>query len=229
MRLRLAACFILLVIGASAAKAQNAISGIVVDSLSLSALSGVHVKVKNSSNITASKKDGSFLIMAADFDTLVFTFVGYHDLEYPLFGPEADILIRMKEDVVVLKEVTVTALPEVAPKGKYQVSDGSSYTKSPTPNFATGVMSPITYFSKAEKEKRKLIKLRTENKKIKTYVEVVNDREFREDVMMAFAIEEKEYYNLLAKFNQSHREAAYLNNPDEIKKRLFNFIRYNLR
>jgi hypothetical protein len=228
MRLRLVACFILLFV-ASSAKAQNAISGIVVDSLSLSALSGAHVKVKNSSNITASKKDGSFLIMAADFDTLVFTLVGYHDFEYPLFGPEADILIRMKEDVVMLKEVTVTALPEVAPKGKYQVSDGSSYTKSPTPNLATGIMSPITYLSKAEKEKRKLIKLRAENRKIKTYVEVVNDREFREDVMMAFSLEEKEYYDLLAKFNKSNREAAYLNNPDEIKKRLFTFIKYNLR
>jgi hypothetical protein len=209
-----------------ASLAQNAITGIAVDSLSLTALPGVHIKVKNSSRITVSGKDGSFLIMAADYDTLVFTFVGYRDFEYALFGPESDILIRMREDVIYLKEVVITALPMVEPKGKYQVSDGS-YIKAPS--LAEAISSPFTYLSRYERDKRRLLKLRAENKKIKTYVEVVNDREYREDMMMTFSLTEKEYYDLLAKFNQLNKENAYIENPDEIKKRLFNFIKNSVR
>ena len=215
--------FVLILLGlTSVSQAQNAISGIVVDSLSLTALPGAHIRVKNSSRITVSGKDGSFLIMAADFDTLVFTLVGYRDFEYALFGAETDILIRMREDVVMLKEVTVTALPMVEPKGKYQVSDGS-YIKSQS--LAEGISSPFTYLSRYEREKRKLLKLRAENKKIKTYVDVVNDREFREDMMMTFSLNEKEYYDLLARFNQLNKQNTYIADPEEIKKRLFNFIK----
>jgi hypothetical protein len=211
---------------AFASEAQNVISGIVVDSLSLTALPGVHIKVKNSERITVSHKDGSFVITAADYDTLIFTFVGYRDFEYALFGPESDILIRMREDVVILKEVTVTASPMVGAKGKYQVSDGS-YIKAQS--LAESISSPFTYLSRYERDKRKLLKLREENKKIKTYVEVVNDRDYREELMMKFSLTEKEYYDLLARFNQLNRQNTYIVNPDEIKKRLFNFIQNSTR
>jgi hypothetical protein len=208
--------------------AQNAISGIVVDSLTLTTLPGVHIKVKNSVRGTVSNDNGSFLIMAADFDTLVFTLIGYYSFEYPLLGPEEDILIRMNEKIRMLKEVTTTAAPiketmeKKAPR--YKQSDGN-YIK--TPSLAEGISSPFTYFSKTEHEKRKLLKLRAENRKIKTFVDVVNDPELKKDLMKTFSLKEKEYYDLIAKFNQLNRSAAYVNNPEEIKLRLFTFIKNN--
>jgi hypothetical protein len=208
--------------------AQNAISGIVVDSLTLTALPGVHIKVKNSARGTVSNDNGSFLIMASDFDTLVFTLVGYFSFEYALMGPEADILIRMSEKVRMLKEVTTTAAPikqtmeKKAPR--YKQSDGN-YVK--TPSLAEGISSPFTYFSKTEHEKRKLLKLRAENRKIKTYVDIVNDPELKKELMKTFSLKEKEYYDLLAKFNQLNRQTAFLDNAQEIKFRLFNFIQNN--
>jgi hypothetical protein len=209
-------------------KAQNAISGIVVDSLTLTTLPGVHIKVKNSARGTVSNDNGSFLIMAADFDTLVFTLVGYYSFEYALIGPEADILIRMNEKVRMLKEVTTTAAPikEIMEKKepRYKQSDGN-YIK--TPSLAEGISSPFTYFSKTEHEKRKLLKLRAENRKIKTYVDVVNDPELKKEMMKTFSLKEKEYYDLIAKFNQFNRSTAYISNPEEIKLRLFTFIKNN--
>jgi hypothetical protein len=211
-----------------AGKAQNAISGMVVDSLSLSTLSGVHIKVKNSARGTVTNDNGSFLIIAADFDTLLFTLVGYYTFEYALLGPESDILIRMTEKVRMLKEVTTTAAPikETMEKKepRYKQSDGS-YIK--TPSLAEGISSPFTYLSKAEREKRKLLKLRAENRRIRTYIEIVNDPELKKEIMKNFSLKEREYYDLLAKFNQQNLQTAYVTNPEEIKYRLYNFIKKN--
>jgi len=214
---------------AVAGSAQNIISGVVVDSSSLASLPGVHIKIKNTSRGTTTNATGAFSLKTADFDTLLFSVGGYNVLEYPLLGPEYDMLIRMTEKVRMLKEVKVTAAPpkEIMEKKppRYVQSDGS-YIR--TPSLAEGISSPITYFSKAEHEKRKLLRMRAENKKIKTYVEIVNDPDLKIEILKKFTLKEKEYYDLLAKFNQG-KTALYLTNPEEIKKLLFSFIKNNIR
>ena len=63
--------------------------------------------------------------------------------------------------------------------------------------------------------------------KIKTYVEIVNDPYLKDDIMESFSITERDYYEILAKFNQQNRQAAYLTDPVAIKKLLFSFFNRN--
>jgi hypothetical protein len=209
---------------------QNIISGIVVDSVSLTGIPNVSIKIKNSPRGTTSTTTGSFIIMAADFDTLIFTSIGFDRLYYPLFGPETDILIRIKGNVTMLKEVSVTAtaIKEVMVKSppRYTKSDGS-YIKALS--LADGISSPFTYFSGWEREKRKLLRMREENKKIRTYIDVVNDPALRNEIMKKYSLTEKNYYEILANFNQDNRDAAYLDNAEYIKKLLLAYYKSALR
>jgi len=209
---------------------QNVISGVVVDSLSLTSLPKVTIKVKNSPRETETTTTGSFIIMAADFDTLIFSRVGFDTYYYPLLGPEQDVLIRMKSKILILKEVSVTAeqLDEVLEKKppRYTKSDGS-YIK--TMSVADGISSPFTYFSSWEREKRKLLKMRAQNRKVKTYVDVVNDPLIKADLMRRFVLTESNYYEILAAFNQENRQAAYIDDVEEIKKLLFAYYRKTLQ
>jgi len=193
------------------------IKGIVVDSISLASLPNITVQVKGKTNGTISNANGSFIIEALDVDTLIFSSIGYRKLEYPLFDDEDEVLIRMRENYVLLKEVTALS-PHV---DKYVIKERPIVT----PSLAEGIFSPFTYFSKTEKEKRKLVKLREENKKIKTYVQIVNDPDLKDEIMEKFRLKEKDYYEILAKFNQQNRQAAYMNNPVEIHRLLLNFFR----
>ena len=196
------------------------IRGIVVDSLSLASLPGVTIRIKRTGQGVLSDNKGAFSIQATSIDTLVFTSVGYARFEYPLFENEDEVLIRLKENYILLKEVSTASTAE-----KTAVSERPVIT----PSLGEGIFSPFTYFSKTEHEKRKLIKLREENRRIKTYVELVNDPYLKDDIMEKFSLREKEYYELLAKFNQQNGQAAYLNNREEIKKMLYAFFITNTR
>lgn len=196
------------------------IRGIVVDSLSLASLPGVTIRIKRTGQGVLSDNKGAFSIQATSIDTLVFTSVGYTRFEYPLFEDEDEVLIRLKENYILLKEVSTATTPDKTAVPEHPVV---------TPSLAEGIFSPFTYFSRTEHEKRRLIKLREENKRIKTYVELVNDPYLKDDIMEKFSLREKEYYELLAKFNQQNGQAAYLNNREEIKKMLYAFFITNTR
>jgi len=130
------------------------------------------------------------------------------------------VLIRMKENYILLKEVTTASTAEKTAVPEHEII---------TPSLGEGIFSPFTYFSKTEHEKRKLIKLREENRRIKTYVELINDPYLKDDIMEKFSLREKEYYELLAKFNQQYGQAVYMNNRDDIKKLLYSFFITNTR
>jgi hypothetical protein len=197
------------------------IRGIVVDSLSLTSLPGVTIKIKRTGQGVLSSSNGAFFIQATSIDTLVFTSVGYRKFEYALFENEDEVLIRLKENYILLKEVTTRA----------KTLETTVVKEHPiiTPSLAEGIFSPFTYFSRTEHEKRNLIKLREENRRLRTYVQVVNDPDLKEEFMEKYSLKEKDYYELLAKFNQQNRQAAYLNNEDEIKRLLNAFFTVNSR
>lgn len=188
------------------------ISGIVVDSVSLIALPNVHVKAKRSGIGATASASGQFTIVAPLYDTLVFTCIGYRSFEYPVLMDEEDILIRMREFVVMLPEVTTigSRLSEKKYAERRPVV-------MPAATLAEGIFSPFTYFSKTEREKRKLVAAQTENAKIRTYVEVVNDPDFKKDMMNEFSITETEFFTLLAQFNAENRYVHYLVSDEQIR------------
>lgn len=204
---------------------QQQTRGIVIDSITLKTLPGIHVRIKNKAGGTTTNTEGVFILPTSPVDTLVLSFVGYNTVELPLLFEEEDILIRMSEKVRMLKEITITSnriLPSVIyrsartmPKSTFSASQGFS--------------SPIDYFSKWQREKRKLVKYIHENDRIKTYVDVINDQLLRESIMDEHELSENEYYNLLAKFNEQNRSLTYSRDPLEIAEALEAFFRRNAK
>ena len=204
--------------------AQKTTHGIVVDSISLSPLQGVHVKIKNSLKGSVTDARGEFFITTQPTDTLLLSRIGYVDLAIPLLFEEADILIRLKERVRMLKEITITGT-------RLNASEivRTARTMPRKMTTADAFSSPWEYFNKTQKDKRKAVKLINENNRIRTYVEVIHDQLLREEIMEELNLTETEYYNLLAEFNQQSEDVLYLTNPVEIIGSMKAFFRSRTR
>ena len=190
--------FLWLLSGAAYAQGQEAVRGIVVDSVSLHALSSVNIQVKNGTTGTITDENGSFSIVANPDDTLVFTLVGYRRLELSLYGYEPGV-IRMREQYTLLQAVTID---------EYRA--GNLYEGMFDEQNARLKKSIPFFFSKAKKEKIKVQSLREENLRVKTYVDVVvNDPELKNTLMHTYALTEDEYYNILTAFNEKHYRVMY--------------------
>ncbi len=204
---------------------QKRTRGIVVDSLSLKAIPGIHVRIKNKTGGTTTNSEGVFILPTSPADTLVLTFVGYYTLELPLLFEEEDILIRMTEKVIMLDEVSITA-SRILPS---EIIRTKRTMPTAVMEKGQGFSSPIDYFSKWQKEKRKLVKFINENDRVKTYVDVVNDQMLRESIRYELDLSEDAYYNLLAKFNEQNRLLMYSTDPIEIADALEAFFRKNVK
>jgi hypothetical protein len=199
---------------------QTLYRGIVVDSASVAALRDVHVKIKNSARGVITNSNGIFSIEATSADTLVFTRVGYMYFELPLLFEETALFIRLTEQVNVLKEITIRA----------SRLNTSTITRSPRTaprpmSASQGIFSPIDYFSKWQKEKRKLLKYIQENDRTLTYLQVVSDQETRESLMVEFELTEDQYFDLLASFNKQSGTLQYSTSSEEITTSLRNFLK----
>lgn len=221
MRLSL---FILLIISlyCQAQVARQTYSGYVSDSVSLAPLVGVHVRTKNSFIGTITNDKGFFTIEARRTDTLVFTQTGYLLYELPLFFEENVLLIRMREKVVYLDEVKITGA---------RITEGTRPVRplpKPLPE-STAFSSPIEYFSRYQRERRKLLLLVEENNRIYLYNQVINDEHLRKELMEEFNLTETTYYNLLVKFNERYRQIQYISEREKIIEALRQFLQQQTR
>lgn len=214
-------CFLALAVLLSiSAFAQRITHGIVVDSLTLGPLQGVHVKVKGTGKGTVTDAKGEFYIPAERADTITLSRIGYLDLTIPLFFEEEDIMIRMKERVRMLKEITISGT---------RLSEGevtrTTRTMPRKMSTADAFSSPWDYFTRGQKDRRKTTKLINENNRIRTYVAVVYDQLLREEIMDAHGLSENEYYNILAAFNSQSQDVLYSTDKYEIIDALKSFFR----
>jgi len=191
----------LVIVGLSfTAAAQVTVSGIVIDSVTFKAISDVHIRINDRAG-TTSDKEGNFNIVAEPFDTLTFSRIGYLPVRFPVMLDEEDIMIVMSEDVTYLLPVTVTALarsplirdkPVVTPR-----------TPKPAP-LATGSGIAFDYFSRAQRERRKLQRLLLANEKVHSYNLLITDPDFKDDILSNYALTDEEYYNAVLAFNSNH-------------------------
>ena len=216
--------FIGVLLSTTVANAQRTTHGIVVDSLTLTPLQGVHVKIKNSNNGAVTNDKGEFFILAKHTDTLLLSRIGYLDVQLPLLFEEPDILIRLKERVRILKEITISST-RLSPSEIVR----STRTVPRKMSTADAFSSPWDYFTKGEKDKRKAVKLINENNRIKTYVEVVHDQLLREDIIEELGLTETEYYALLAAFNKQSQDVLYSTDKNEIISSMKDFFRSHRR
>lgn len=182
------------------AAAQVKISGIVIDSVTFKAISDVHIRINNKAG-TTSGEEGDFSIVARPFDTLTFSRIGYLPVKFPVILDEEDIMVVMAEDVTYLLPVTVTAIVRsplirdkivVAPR-----------TPKPAP-LATGSGIAFDYFSRAQRERRKLQRLLIANEKVYSYNLLITDPDFRDEIISNYAFSEQEYYDAVLTFNTKY-------------------------
>jgi TonB-dependent starch-binding outer membrane protein SusC len=92
--------------------AKRAITGKVTSATDNSALPGVSVVVKGTTNGTATGVNGDFSIEATDANVLVISFIGFVSQEVPI-GNKTTINVSLKEDAKMLSEVVVTGYGEL--------------------------------------------------------------------------------------------------------------------
>jgi hypothetical protein len=206
-------------------QAQKLIKGIVVDSATLNNLQGVHVMVKSTNRATTTNQNGVFTILATEKDTLIFSYVGYAKEKLPIYLEEETMFVRMREESILLKEVII--------KDRFLLLN-ERYITSPTLNSSKplksagfssqgGVGVNFSYFSKQEKEKRKLGKIMAENEKARVYMEMVNDPDLKDEIMARYKIDEAKFYELLAIYNEKNRDIMYSSNSGLILNSLLSY------
>jgi hypothetical protein len=182
-------------------------------------LPGVHISIKRSPGGTVTNSLGAFSITTSPVDTLVLSLVGYNTIELPIFFEEEDILIRMTERVRILKEITIKG-SRIYDKEIVRTPRTQPHKMSTAEAFS----SPWTYFSRGEREKRKVVRLINENDRIRTYIQVIHDVEIKESIMDSHELTEIEYYHTLAKFNQQSGDVLYSTDPYMIENSLRSFF-----
>src|SRR6267143_163110 len=98
---------VLLVCGSVAAFAQQTVTGKVNSSDDNSAVPGVNIVEKGTSNGTVTDADSNFKITVGSNATLVFSFVGYASQEVAV-GSQTSLTVTLVSDVTALSEVIVT-------------------------------------------------------------------------------------------------------------------------
>jgi hypothetical protein len=188
---------------------QITISGMVVDSVTMQAVPAANIRLKHAKKGVIANEKGIFMIFSDSYDTIVISRIGYKSYEYPFFGTEKDLLFLIREEVLRLKEVVVNFYSDekvvhTKPREIRALTLGDAFN------------SPFTYFSKTEKEKRTLVKMRAEYSRVQVYVDLVTSVKFRIETMEKFNIDEDHYYDILAKFNEEKRSVQYLTDEIEI-------------
>lgn len=196
MRLFLVISFLSICAGVNG---QEMMRGIVVDSASLDALPSVNVLIKNTTRGTSTDEQGNFSILANRTDTLVFSSLGYQTLLLPLALYEPG-MIRLSEKYTLLKAVTIN---------DYRRHENLYEGMFDEQNARRDRTIPF-FFSKAKKEKIKLGMLKEENLRVKTYLDVVvNNPDLKTSLMEKYSLSEKEYYDILTAFNETHYQMMY--------------------
>jgi len=185
-------------------------------------LPGVHISVKSSTRGVATNASGGFLITARPIDTLVFTAVGYHTIELPLMFEEDALFIMLRENKIMLQEVTIKA-NRLYPNKIEDHTKVAPRTLSKVQMFE----SPFDYFWKLEREKRKLTRVIEENNRTQTFRQVITDPDVKKIMMEDHRIDEETYYGLIEKFNIKYPAIHYFTDPDAIMESLHGFFEKN--
>lgn len=200
--------------GSTVVRGQELIKGIVVDSASLNALPSVSIQLKNSSRGTSTDEKGNFSIRATAADTLVFTSIGYHTLELPLSTYEPG-MIRLSEKYTLLKAITIDEYKRTGELYEGMFDDRNAQLQKSIP----------FYYSRARKDRIRLGMLKEENLRVKTYMDVVvKNPELKQSMMAKYALNEKDYYDILTAFNETHYEVMYYLTAAELTSLLNRFF-----
>lgn len=226
-------CILLL---AGSSHAQSVINGMVADSATMLPIPNVSVRVKSGS-ITISNSRGYFSINASDYDTLVFSSVGYETQAIIAKQVKDGAIVFLAEQQTTLKTVEVTSdniLPPYVKTGPLDYSwqnttQSKSFMEMPgfqgLQTFGPGYVfnGPISKFSKPEREQKKLDEVTEENYRAQQYIAIVTAPEVKGRIMHEYNLTETQYNELLAVFNEKNRDIIYQLDENELISMLLTF------
>ena len=209
----------LLALAIAPSYSQKSTRIVIVDSATFQPLPAVFIQVKNTSKSWLVDPSGVITLTTKKTDTLLLSHVGYKNLTIPLFFEEDAILIRMSEQITLLREVTVKSR-------KLYPNEINPRKSSPpkTRTLAESILQPWEYFNKREREKRKVKLLMDENDRIRTFIEVITDPAIKEELMNNYDVDETRYYDILVMFNKQKLPVIYSSDADEIITALYDFF-----
>jgi len=221
--------FAFLLLGISAS-GQKILKGIVVDSLTLNGIPNVSVRILGAGYGTITNANGVFSIRVKPTDTLAFSSVGYLRIVEPVSLDEEIMFVRMAQEVIMLKEVTVYGRPEAEKK---ELPSLKLRTKALPWGGAIpgggGAGVNLDFFSKREREKRKLEKIKAELASTQTYVEIVTNLDLIQELKDRYSLSDSSFYKILTHFNEQHQEVTHSGNQSTIITSLFAFFETEVR
>jgi len=220
--------FALLLLNLSAS-AQKTLKGIVVDSITLAGIPNVSVRLLGAGYGTITNANGVFSIRVRSTDTLAFSSIGYVRIVEPVPSDDDVMFVKMAQDVIMLKEMTVFGRPEAEKKElpSLKLRSKSAPWGGAVPGGGAGVN--LDFFSKREREKRKLEKLKAELASTQTYVEIVTNQDLIQELKDRYSLSDTTFYKILTHFNEQHREVTHSGSQSTIISSLFAFFETEVR
>jgi hypothetical protein len=200
---------------ASSAQKLETIKGIVADSATHRPIQFVNVVIKNTSRGVATDEKGYFALQASQSDTLLFSYIGYKTLEFPLTDWEPSVIL-MPEEVRMLNPVIVKDAPLADPY-EHLFDEENIRLKNSQKTI------PF-YYPKDKKEKIKIERAKKEAVRVKHYVDLmVKDDKVKNYLMKKHKLTEDEYYAILTRFNEKNYAIMYYLTDSELLSLLYRF------
>jgi hypothetical protein len=217
----------ILVCSVSAQCQTVVINGIAADSATMKPLAYVNLQIKNYLRGTFTNEKGYFSLSLSEADTVIFSMVGYQSRAVPVKTILNSPVVYLREINRMLREITVSPFEQVRlpdiPKTKILTmpdfqKDYSSRSSPMLQPFGPtiSILGIISRFTKYEKERKKLPKVRDENKLAGTFISLVSDSSFIKEFTTIYNISLEEYQRVLQTFNENYRTSIYKLPKDEL-------------
>lgn len=199
---------------------QTVVEGVVADSATFKPMPYVNIAVKNKASGTQSDSNGEFKLFASSTDTLTFSFVGYTSAEVPVNEWISGGVLLLVEKSILLKSITIL--------GSRSESFYENIFREENERWQRQNKKLPFYMSKEKKETKKLLRLDNENERVRTYMEViVMNGELKKTLMKKHNIDDKKYYELIAKFNEENHRIMYYLTASELLSLMYRFFDAN--
>jgi hypothetical protein len=229
MSLRVLIISVTLLLLSLSVSGQKIIKGIVVDSITLNGIPNASVRIVGAGYGTITNANGIFTIRVKPTDTLAFTSIGYLRTVEPVNFEDEVMFIKMSQDAILLKEVTVYGRPESEKKELPSLKLSSKELPFGGAVPGGGMGLNLDFFSKREREKRQLTKIKAELAKTQTYVEIVTNLDLIQELKDRYSLSDSTFYKILTHFNEQHQEVTHSGNQSTIITSLFSFFDAEVR
>lgn len=212
---------IIAVLLATCSYAQEAVivKGLVADSASHRPLAYVNIVVKKTFRGTTTDRNGYFTLSAHPSDTLLFSFIGYRTLEFPVSEWEPSVVL-LAEVPTLLNTITVEATPLGDPYEHLFDEENIKLKNS---------QRAIPFYVPRDKKDRMLLaRAKKESLRVKHYVDmVVKDDKFKNEMIKKHRLTDNEYYDVLTRFNEKNYMIMYYLSDSELLSLLYRFFEVN--